>query len=389
MRIPATLCLIALSLAACKPAADAKPAACGSPEAGKLVTELFKGEVEKGALAFMEHIVAEDDLFKNVSITDARNALAQIQVSLADVRTTEQSNQSSKLRCEASLRLEIPEALLNKAIEGNRLINDSNRASPDFLERAYKREGAYFVRNISYFVQPTDDGQKLFAGLDAANEAVEPVNELVALYLTVDPLKNRQQQIEAEEAGRNAELAVLNQEQLNARLNETKTRHTTLLKDINAAWDKLSKPVQEKLLANQTAWNQAHQRECEYQAKLEYTDELEQQIANLECRSWRIEARIEELQQAQAKMGEQLLKEAEQAAQAAGNRFVAAAEKVPNDILQILGADLQSWMEQTRAQCRRESLQGADKTRQQLAAYECTAKAFDAKAKELEGYSIN
>lgn len=368
-------------------------ATCGSPETAKLITELFKAEAEKGTLAFMDEVIAENDTLKNISITDARTALSQINVSLADVRTTEQSDKSSKLRCEAALRLEIPETMLQKAIEGNQFINGSNRNSADFLERDYKREGGYFVRNVSYFVQPTDDGKKLFAGLDAMNETISPINELVALFLITDPVKNEQKQQEAqaasEEAARTAELEALNQEQLAARLQEIKTRHTGLLKDINSVWDKLPKAVQDKLLPNQTAWNKSHQSECQYRAKSEYTEEAEQQIADLECRSWRIEARIEELKQAQNNMAAELLKDAEQKYQRAAEHFTAAAHKVPNDIMQILGTDLKSWIEQTKEECRRKIGQSSDKVQGQLEAYECAAKSLGEKAKELEGYSIN
>lgn len=365
---------------------------CSSPETARLVADLFKAEAEKGSLAFMEDVVAEHDTLKNISITDARSALAQIQVSLADVRTAEQSDKTSKLRCEANLRLEIPEAMLKKAIEGNQFLNGSSRNSADFLEREYKREGGYFVRNVSYFVQPTDDGKKLFAGLDAVSETVTPVNELVSLYLVTDPVKNEHKQLEAEAASeaaaREAELAALNQEQLAARLQEVKTRHTSLLKDINGTWDKLPQAVQQKLLANQTAWNKSHQSECQYQAKSEHTEETEQQIADLECRSWRIEARMEELKQAQNNMAQELLKEAEQKYRRAADQFIASAEKVPSDIMQILGTDLQTWMAQSKEECRRKMAQNSDKVQGQLEAYECAANALKSKAKELEGYSI-
>lgn len=357
--------------------------ACGSEDANKLVISLVRENIEKEAIAlFDDDKIKNNPAFANIGINQIRQMVESIQFSLADVRTTEKTETSSKLQCEATLRLEVPQDMLAKAIEANKIVNDSNKNTADFFEREYRQEGAYYTKNISYSVQPTDDKTKVFATLNQPKSVSDGVSALVGMALLKEPLDTAKREAASQEAAQEAEIQALNNEQQQAELKEWEERHKVALKEINGFWNKLPKTIQDKLQATQTAWNTNQQKTCAVQAKTEAGDPVAEQILKLTCATNNIELRLEELKAQQKSMMTEIIAEAEKKQITAKNRLERAAQRLPADIAGQLTSDYEAWAAGLDNRCKQKDDEFG------LAKLECLTKEINNKAKELEGYSI-
>lgn len=357
--------------------------ACGSEDANQLVGKIVRENVEKDVLnTFDNDPTFNDEAFKNIGVTQIRQMLDSIKISLGDVRTAEKTDKSSKLQCEATLQLEIPASILQQAIDSNKNINGEAKNNADFFERDYRVQGAYHTKEISYSVQPTDDKSKTFAMLNQTIDVSTPIAKLVALALLKEPLNHLAQQAASEAAAQEAELAMLNQKQLNAQLLEVTERHKLALTRINDYWKTMPKAVQDKLQPTQIAWNNNHQKECDLEAKTEGEDELSQKISNLSCRTSRIEMRLEELKTQQEQISAELLKDAQRENQQANTRLKQAIGSLKPEIAEQLNQEYKVWARALPARCQQED----DPTHYKYLT--CETKELNKKAKELEGYSI-
>ena len=383
LRIVCSLILCGL-MAACNNSATSSQVACGSSDANDLVGKIVKDELEKQTVAGLTDAQNKIPEFKNVGIQQLRDIVGQLKFSLADVRTSEKSQTSSKLLCEANLRIEVPDNVLQAAKESNKIIDPTSGDNTNFIDKYFKKENGFYIQSVSYSVQPTDDGKKIFASLNEAGTIVSHLTDLVFLASSRNLIVDTKKQMDEQAAANEAEIEALNQQQMQDKLNEAKEKHKLALSEINSFWNKLPKPVQNKLQASQIAWNKSHKSECEYSSK-EIEDPIGQQAALLLCKADRIEERLTELRNAEEGMGNDLLKDAQKEAFAARDQLQATINKLPPEIGSSLNDDIDNINKTIDSKCNQA---GDNGLQAKLKSYECMTKEYKIKNKEFEGYII-
>ena len=161
---------------------------CGSEEVKGILIQLVRDRTEGETVKTFDDDDFKEQAFADIGIAHIRNIVERLGIGIDEVRTTEKTASSGKLKCEATLRLEIPEDVVGYAAAANRAIGGSNKKTPDFFERHYRKEGAYYIKTIAYSVQQTDDKRKIFAELNQADDVIRPVSELVSMALMKEPL---------------------------------------------------------------------------------------------------------------------------------------------------------------------------------------------------------
>lgn len=356
-----------LGLSACNPLSN--EVSCSSPDVAVLMNEIIKENLESQLTQEMNS--------SNIANQHIKDLIQQLGIQLGDVRTHQKpTEQNNKYSCEASLQLSIPENIIKTAVSSKNILEGNSDGNADFFENEYKLEGASYNKNVHYLVQPTDDGKKVYVELTHADETIQPIKELLSYALMENVAKEVQQLAKSQEA----EFNQLYEEQLAARLNEVKSQWKLADTELNNVWNGFPEAIRNKLKENQKAWLNSHRKECEFQSKSGETQPQAQEIAYLECQVERIGERINELHSKASNMSGELEKAAEQKFNKALSRLQRASNKVSPDILQQIGFN-ENWAEHTTNQCQQQS----DST---LAFWECATRAFDQKAKELEGYAM-
>lgn len=386
-----TICLpilAALALSACN---NKNPASCSSEETGSMIGKIVRENVEKQVYAALENNaeLRGTDAMKDLNIDKIRNMAASIKIKLNDVRTMEKTSGGNTMQCRATMQLDIPDDIISRATATNNLLNNKN--SVDFFELDYRREAPYYSREIGYNIQMTDDNKTFIVSLNNTNTVIEPIKALVTFALLKDPLNNALKEARArEEAEReqerieNEQAAIEAESKLAAELEEAKAKQKAALAEINAYWNAMPKSVQDKLQAEQTAWNSRQKAECEQRGKDVSDNETEQKIEQVNCSIEQVNARLSELKTIQSAMSEDLIKDAKKKAKKAYDRLVLAEEAIPEDIAAQLNFKRAVFEKQAMSQCERQN----NDPQSQLAEISCLTKAFEEKAKELEGYSI-
>lgn len=236
------------------------------------------------------------------------------------------------------------------------------------------------MKNISYSVQPTDDGSKLFVTLNTPQAVSEPIKRLVGLYVLSQPVKS---QTEARES----ELAALNAEQMQAQLKTAGEDYKLAEEDLNQYWHSLPERLRNRLKNSQTAWVASRDSSCTYEAQSASQDAAEQQLAALNCKTEKNRTRIAELQQMVDAAVADMTREAQQNLNQAKQRLQTALNKLPKEIADQLAGDYNRWAESVPNKCAAND--ASDSVAADVDALNCSAKEFNLKAKELEGYSIN
>lgn len=180
-----------------------KEISCGSEETKEILVKLVRDNVEGETVKTFDDDAFKDQAFADIGISHIRRMVERLGITVDEVRTTEKTDTSSKLKCEAALKLDVPDDVVDYAVAANQSIGNSYKKTPDFFEPYYRKEGAYYVKTISYSVQPTDDKSKIFAELSQAHDIIHPLSELVSMALIKEPLdkaKQRNEKLEAAEA---------------------------------------------------------------------------------------------------------------------------------------------------------------------------------------------
>jgi hypothetical protein len=166
---------------------------CGSDEAQRLIDQVVKEELE---FAIQSDLDSQKEL-GSYDATQLDNAISRIKLRLEDVRTSRDDPDSSRLACRASLMIDLPKAVESTANEALALAEADTVREIANRYKIKRRSGKYAVE-FDYFVQPTDDGDKLFAEIDDDSAALDFMGEVLGSYLLADEI--RDQKIEADKA---------------------------------------------------------------------------------------------------------------------------------------------------------------------------------------------
>lgn len=271
----------------------------------------------------------------NIPADTVTATLNKLNLSFSDFRTNSGDASGNKVSCEASLNLTLPTNLYND-------INEAVKASGDYddidalLANYHYRPSAQanvFYTNISYNLQPTDDGKQIFARFnDDVNNT--GVGTLVGLALSKPVVQSDQDEAEdfdeamddteetqdtegldeteteTEETPEETPKKIhpnhsptdkpANDRQLQAQLARAQREHKAIIATINNTWKKLEQNLpaglKAKLTEEQKAFNEERQADCEaVSAEVEGND-IQQEIAYYRCSTDKLRQRNKEFE---------------------------------------------------------------------------------------------
>ena len=118
--------------------------------------------------------------------TLVKTTLSEIGMIFENIRTTNEDPNSTKISCEASLKITTSENLFDKAETGRKLLG---MVPIENLARTsnFEQFSNTFTKAIEYTVQPTDDGKNIVAGLPQAKALATFISELAGAA-SIDPV---------------------------------------------------------------------------------------------------------------------------------------------------------------------------------------------------------
>lgn len=236
---------------------------CGSEKAQKQIDQLLKEELE---FAVQSDLDSKKEL-GSYDATELENTVKRIKIKLQDVRTSRDDPDSSRLACRATLTVDLPKAVESTA---NEALSLAELGSVREIANRYKikRRSGNYASDFDYFIQPTDDGSKLFAEIDDDARSLEFLGEVLATYLLADEIRSEKIEEDkaeaeakrAEREARDAEEAIEREAEQafnaegSAALNAAKVERKLASESINAVWDAMPMAAQRDIDKLHDAW---------------------------------------------------------------------------------------------------------------------------------------
>lgn len=125
-------------------------------------------------------------------------AIDQVKLSLQDIRTSKAESSSTKRFCLAKIKVVFPLEMIASA-EKARILRGLNDIS-DYAENAdMQRQANAFTADIAFNVQPTDDGEKVYAEVDDPNAIARLIDAVVGWHLAANKVRELHRQSEQQE----------------------------------------------------------------------------------------------------------------------------------------------------------------------------------------------
>lgn len=284
-----TKMFLALPLLALLPACGpfTPQADCTSELAQSTVSGIVREALERATVGDIRN----DAGARMLGMTKIRAALAEVTIALSDIRTTKEDPNSSRRSCSGTLRLRFPDAQITRA-ETLRTTMGSSPLADAAAELDLKRVGMGFTGAIDFTVQPTDDGQKLFAETESGNPLIGFGAEVIAMGLLQDFMDKGRRIAEQENAVQAAEQKKAEGEQRVAALESAKVDNQLAWQTIRATWGTLDKATRTQLQPVQTAWTRKTDADCRVEAAAAAIHPSEREAAHLSCSTRMIQERI-------------------------------------------------------------------------------------------------
>lgn len=270
-----------VSLTACEQATNVfgKKVKCGDESSQQAVKDLFKKEVQDISSKKVKDLIVEENI--TVDMSKMRASFEKIDVKIEDIRTDSSDPNSKKEHCKANLVLTIPDNLIqdaNKSRESQDLQNILQMAILADIET----EQSKFKKEISYVVQPTDDGKKIYTTMDK-NSLIEFTSTVVLDAILKTERENQMQQIMQEQAQAEAEENQAQQEYNIVLVQEAQNNIDMANAAINVVWQATTPEIRKQLLPEQRLWLKKRELECKLKATQSGDDNPEAVRLNCEA----------------------------------------------------------------------------------------------------------
>ncbi len=251
---------------------------CGDPSAQAAVEDALKNGFEELIIENSNGPAGE----KLLGLAKIRAHVADLKISLQDVRTEKQDPNSTKKFCAASLRIVVQEEQMRRASEAPKLLKLEDVT--DFMaKRSIERGPDSLSTDISYSVQPTDDGQKVFAEIDDFKAQLSGISQLLGSALFAPRIKEQVLQMQEAEALAKREMEDALNQKRRVELEEATTLRKMSMDAINALWAALEPETRRRLLPEQRVWIRKHIAECKVEALQAYENVTERKAAQYRC----------------------------------------------------------------------------------------------------------
>lgn len=279
--------LCALSVSACD-RLGATGGSCSGADASAVTLDIIRDEIVRRAGE-----VGEGD--PQILKSKIRASVRDLKLSLEDVRTTKTDPNSSKRFCTATVKLVAPAQMVLDADQTRRLANlNSVEALADNAN--VEKEANAFRAEIDYNVQPTDDGDKLFAEIESGEEAISFFGELVQDHLLKNAVLDARAEADRLEAERTAAIDSATRDMQSATLEEARATNRSAVAAINAIWKAVPATARQQILPLQRAWIKKTEAACKLEAAAQATDSVAMEVARLNCESRAQQERAQYLQ---------------------------------------------------------------------------------------------
>jgi uncharacterized protein YecT (DUF1311 family) len=298
MRLQAFFGLAALPLAIGCANVGGGSSQCAGADAEGLIGDIFREAIEDSTRAALGERGEG-----SYSASKIRATVGQLKFGLLDVRTTKDDPDSTKQFCNAALKVTVPLPILQdaeRALSSGQTVSISTLADQNDLDR----KANAFQKDIEYSVQPTDEGDKVYAETETDEKLVNFYGQLMAAHLLSDKLQQQaaeQSRQEAEaraaEAQAQRETQLAADEQRQAVLGEVKAENDLARQTINALWTSVPQGGWGDIGALQKAWVRRKEADCKVEAAAASIDPAEKEAARLRCDTRMTYDRIQWLRQ--------------------------------------------------------------------------------------------
>lgn len=283
-RLPACIAAVLPLMAACSQLGG-ETAACSGPEATQLVGDILRDSVQDAT----RETLGERSEPGTYSTSRIRATVGQLRFAIADARTTKDDPDSTKYFCTGLLKVSVPVDVVQSASRARSAAELSSLAALAD-ENGLERAANAFTREIEYSLQPTDEGDKIYAETDVNEQLVGFLSEVLASHLLSSKIEQQalaQSRVEAEEralaAQAERESASALTEQKQAVLGEVRAENSLARQTIDAIWTSVPKESWGPILELQRAWVRRKDADCKVEAASASIDPAEKEAARLRC----------------------------------------------------------------------------------------------------------
>ncbi|KGT46511.1 hypothetical protein GW12_24420 [Acinetobacter sp. HR7] len=180
-----------------------------------------------------------------------------------------------------------------KDADAARAVYEENNISQAAVLSDLNFENNQLKKEIEYFVQPTDDGKKVFVTLENPDALAVFVRDIAIDSLLKGARQNAAELAKQEEMKRLAEESAAAEEYQSLLITEAQTNLDQANENLNLVWNATTKDVREQLLKEQRIWLKKRDLEC----KLQSSNADNPEVSRLNCETNMTRERTNELRQ--------------------------------------------------------------------------------------------
>lgn len=264
---------------------------CASEASQEVILSILREQVGKAAEADLE---AEDGT-RLAGSSRIRATVAELEMTLEDIRTTKKDPDSTKRFCAGTARIVAPLTMIQDADQTRKLL-DMGDVDSLFEQAGLKRSADALSFDIEYSVQPTDKRDKIYGEVDGAGFQLTALGQLVGAHLARREIEGATQAKAAQDAAAAAETARQVQAAQQADLDLSAAENKLAAQKINALWRALPDDTRSQLLELQRAWVRKKAADCDIEAAGASAEAVPREAARLRCDTRMTLARFDELQ---------------------------------------------------------------------------------------------
>lgn len=262
---------------------------CSGPDASAVTLDIVRDQVRKLAGQQEEGAPA-------LSKSKIRATVQQLKLTLEDVRTTKDDPNSTKQFCTGRLKLVAPANMVEDANQAREMAGLNS--VEDLADTANVEANANaFTADVDFNVQPTDDGDKIYAQLESGDEAIAFIAELVRSHLLKTAISDHKAEQDRIAAEQEAAEAAASREEWSAAFEQAKAENKLAIDSINAIWKAIPSGARSRMLDVQRAWQRRKDASCRVEAASSATSEEEIALNRLRCDTREQNNRANELRQ--------------------------------------------------------------------------------------------
>lgn len=207
--------------------------------------------------------------------------MSGLNIVIENVRTTKEDPDSSKRFCAGTLKVSLPTELIER-VEGARENIGASTLSDLAVAKDVTRNANSFTGDLSFSVQPTDDGTKLFSEIEAA-QVLSFLSDVVTIEASSARIEASRMAEEQAESAQLAEREAAASEQRAASLNAASVDNRLANQTLKAVWDTLGPDGRAQMLAQQRAWIRKKDADCKVESSSVSTEAQDVETARLNC----------------------------------------------------------------------------------------------------------